>query len=153
VREAAFLLAEKIGPAAVSGLTRLERDPDETVRWRAVEAGLAAGKEAAVVPVLTSLAPQPVKSEDVDSYIVHDLELIGPAAVPLLEQLLSRPRGTVSPVAMVAAIRGLGRLGKAPDVGSLKILVDDHTKIAGLSPATTFGQEARAAQSVLERKR
>src|SRR5207237_10814498 len=47
VREAAFQLAEKIGPDAVPGLIKLMSDADDTVRWRAVEAALSAGKEKA----------------------------------------------------------------------------------------------------------
>ena len=56
VRESAFQLLEKM-PTAVSGLVTLMHDSDETVRWRAVEAALAAGKDKAVVPVLEALNP------------------------------------------------------------------------------------------------
>ena len=67
-------------------------DPDETVRWRAVEAALAAGKDKAVVPVLEGLNPAgKYKQEDLDSYVVHDLVLVGPAAMaPLKTELASK---------------------------------------------------------------
>ena len=52
VRESAFQVLEKM-PTAVTGPRRRScAIADETVRWRAVEAALAAGKDKAVVPVL-----------------------------------------------------------------------------------------------------
>jgi hypothetical protein len=91
VRESAFQLLEKM-PPAVTGLIALMHDPDETVRWRAVEAALAAGKDKAVVPVLEALNPGgKYKQEDLDSYVVHDLVLVGPAALtPLQTELASK---------------------------------------------------------------
>jgi hypothetical protein len=91
VREAAFQLLEK-QPAAVGGLVLLMRDSDETTRWRAVEAALAAGKQNAVVPVLEGLNPAgKYKKEDLDSYVVHDLVMVGaPALGPLKAELASK---------------------------------------------------------------
>jgi HEAT repeat protein len=91
VREGAFQLLEKM-PAAVGGLVLLMRDSDERVRWRAVEAALAAGKQNAVVPVLEGLNPAgKYKKEDLDSYVVHDLLLVGPPALaPLKAELASK---------------------------------------------------------------
>ena len=91
VREAAFALLEKM-PTSVSGLVALMHDPDETVRWRAVEAALAAGKERAVAPVLEALNPAgKYKQEDLDSYVIHDLVLVGPAALgPLKSEMASK---------------------------------------------------------------
>lgn len=102
VREAAFALLEKM-PTALSGLIALMRDPDETVRWRAVEAALAAGKEKAVVPVLEALNPAgKYKPEDLDSYVVHDLVLVGPAALPPLETELRSKNAVARKVAASA---------------------------------------------------
>jgi len=85
VRESAFQLLEKM-PTSVSGLVGLMHDADETVRWRSVEAALAAGKDKAVVPVLEALDPaKKYKQEDLDSYVVHDLVLVGPTALPPLQ--------------------------------------------------------------------
>jgi HEAT repeat protein len=91
VRESAFQLLEKV-PSSVGGLVQLMRDPDETVRWRAVEAALAAGKQNAVVPVLEALNPAgKYKKADLDSYVVHDLVLVGaPALAPLKTELASK---------------------------------------------------------------
>jgi HEAT repeat protein len=109
VREAAFQLAEKIGPTAVSDLVKLMHDSDETVRWRSVEAALAAGKDKAVVPVLEALNPAgKYKREDLDSYVVHDLVQVGPSAtVPLQTELSSK-----NPVARQVAQAALTKLGK-----------------------------------------
>ena len=77
-------------------------DPDETVRWRAVEAALAAGKEKAVVPVLEALNPAgKYKQEDLDSYVVHDLVLVGPAALAPLQTEMASKNAVARKVARV----------------------------------------------------
>jgi HEAT repeat protein len=102
VRESAFQLLEKM-PTAVTGLIALMRDPDETVRWRAVEASLAAGKERAVVPVLEALNPTgKYKPEDLDSYVVHDLVLVGPTALTPLQTELASKNAVARKVAQAA---------------------------------------------------
>lgn len=102
VRESAFQLLEKM-PTAVTGLVGLMHDPDETVRWRAVEAALAAGKERAVVPVLEALNPAgKYKPEDLDSYVVHDLVLVGPPALPPLQSELGSKNAVARKVAGAA---------------------------------------------------
>jgi hypothetical protein len=91
LREAAFQLLEKL-PSSVGGLVILMRSADETARWRAVEAALAAGKQNAVVPVLEGLDPgAKYKKADLDSFVVHDLVLVGaPALGPLKAELESK---------------------------------------------------------------
>jgi len=76
----------------VGGLVLLMRSADETARWRAVEAALAAGKQNAVVPVLEGLDPgAKYKKADLDSFVVHDLVLVGaPALGPLKAELESK---------------------------------------------------------------
>ena len=102
VRESAFQLLEKM-PTAVTGLVGLMHDSDETVRWRAVEAALAAGKDKAVVPVLEALNPAgKYKSEDLDSYVVHDLVLVGPTALPPLQTELASKNAVARKVAQSA---------------------------------------------------
>jgi HEAT repeat protein len=87
------------------------RSPDETTRWRAVEAALAAGKERAVVPVLEALNPAAkYKPEDLDSYVVHDLVLVGPTALPPLQTEL----GSKNAVARKVAATAVARLQKRP---------------------------------------
>jgi HEAT repeat protein len=106
VREAAFQLLEKL-PSSVGGLVLLMRDPDATVRWRAVEAALAAGKQNAVVPVLEALDPTAkYKKEDLDSYVVHDLVLVGAPALPPLKGEL----GSKNPVARQVAQAALAQI-------------------------------------------
>jgi HEAT repeat protein len=148
VREAAFQVAEKIGPEAVPGLIKLMADPDDTVRWRAVEAALAAGKDKAVQPVLEAISPgRPYKKEDLDSYVVHDLGLIGPAALaPLKDELKSK-----SWVAKVVAVRGLSAMGKAEDAPVLEPLLTDATPLKGWPG--TIGTEAKGALAALRAKR
>ena len=103
VRESAFQLLEKM-PSSVSGLIGLMRDPDETVRWRAVEAALSAGKDKAVVPVLEALNPAgKYKKEDLDSYVVHDIVLIGPSALPEVQRELASKNAIARAVARTAA--------------------------------------------------
>jgi HEAT repeat protein len=108
VREAAFQMLEKM-PASVPGLVALMKSPEELVRWRAVEAALAAGKEKAVVPVLEGLNPTgKYKAEDLDSYVVHDLVLVGPAAVAPLQGEV----GSKNAVAAGVAKKALAQLQK-----------------------------------------
>ncbi|MGZ3441981.1 MAG: HEAT repeat domain-containing protein [Polyangia bacterium] len=102
VRESAFQLLEKM-PTSVGGLVALMHDPDETVRWRAVEAALASGKDKAVVPVLEALNPAgKYKQEDLDSYVVHDLLLVGPTALPPLQTELASKNAVARKVAETA---------------------------------------------------
>lgn len=102
VREAAFQMLEKM-PTAVNGLVALMRDPDELVRWRAVEAALVAGKDTAVVPVLEALNPSgKYKKEDLDSYVVHDLALVGASAVAPLKTELASKNAVARQVAQAA---------------------------------------------------
>ena len=91
VREAAFGVLEKM-PTSVTALVGLMHDPDETVRWRAVEAALEAGKDKAVVPVLEALDPAgKYKQEDLDDYVIKDLVMVGPAALaPLQTEMASK---------------------------------------------------------------
>jgi HEAT repeat protein len=150
VREAGFQLAEKIGPTAVPGLIQLMNDSDETVRWRAVEAALSAGKDGAVAPVLEALAPgRPYKKDDLDSYVVHDLGMLGPGAVaPLKDELKSK-----SWVARLVAVRGLAAVGKAGDAAALEPLVADATPLKGWAGGATLGTEAKGAVAALKAKR
>lgn len=154
VRESAFLVAEKVGPTAVKGLLALLADPEEVVRWRSVEAALAAGKAEAVEPVLAALAPsKSYTREDLDSYVVHDLTLIGPPALAPLKRVLS----SGSWVGKLCAIRAIARMGTAADATTLAPLAKDDTKLKGLKdqkdPAGgSLGAEARAAIASLQSK-
>jgi hypothetical protein len=90
----------------VGGLVLLMRDPDATVRWRAVEAALAAGKQNAVVPVLEALDPgAKYKKEDLDSFVVHDLVLVGPPALGPLKAELESKNAVARQVAQAAVTR------------------------------------------------
>jgi hypothetical protein len=149
VREAGFQLAEKVGAPSVPGLLKLLDDADETVRWRAVEAALSAGKDQAVTPVLEALAPtRPYKKDDLDSYVVHDLQLIGASALPPLRTELK----SKSWVARAVAVRAIGRLGTAADGSALQPLVADGAKLVGFGENATVGSEAKAAMAVLKSK-
>ncbi len=150
VREAAFQAAEKVGAAAVPGLTKLIADPDEITRWRAVEASLAAGKAQAVGPVLEALATtRAYKKEDIDSYVVHDMKLIGPSALPALKESLK----SKSWVARVSAVRAIAQLGTGADAPVLAPLEGERAKVNGFPGGATVGSEAKAAKAALLSKR
>jgi hypothetical protein len=150
VREAAFQAAEKVGAAAVPGLTKLVDDADEITRWRAVEAALAAGKAPAVPQVLEALSTtRAYKKEDLDSYVVHDLKLIGPSVLPALKELLK----SKSWVARVSAVRGIAAMGSAADAQSLAAVEADGAKVNGFPGGATVGSEAKAAKAALLAKR
>ena len=108
VRDSAFELLEKM-PTSVSGLVALMHDPNPVVRWRAVEAALAAGKDKAVVPVLEALNPAgKYKQEDLDDYVIKDVVLVGPAALtPLQTEMASK-----NPVARKVAEAAVAQLQK-----------------------------------------
>lgn len=146
VRDAAFEVAEKTGAGAVAELVKLMNAPEELIRWRAVEAALQAGKAAAVGPVLEALSPaRAYKPEDLDSYVVHDLQLVGEPAVPALKQALS----SKNPIARVVAVRALARIGKPDDATALTALEADGTKLLGFPAGATVGSEAKAAGMAL----
>jgi hypothetical protein len=109
VRDASFEVLEKIGPEAVPGLIKIMADPNLVVAERAVEAALAAGKEKAVGPVLDALPPKLTKKEDIDSYVVHDLTLIGAPAVPALQEAATKAKTANG---RMAATRALAVLKK-----------------------------------------
>ncbi len=148
IREAAFQLMEKLGEPSVPSLIKLFNDPDEVVRWRAVEAALAAGKDRAIAPVLAALPVKPYKREDLDSYVVHDLSLLGPSALPALKTALA----SKSWVARASAVRALALVGTAKDAGALASLEKDATKLPGFPGGATLGTEARAAEQALRAK-
>jgi hypothetical protein len=151
VREAAFGVAEKVGPAAVGGLIKLFTDHDEVVRWRAVEAALKAGGKEAIARVLPALPEdRPVKSEDLDSYVVHDLALIGKEALP---QLVAAAKAPGHELGRIAAIRTLGRIGGAAEAAALSALTGDHGTAKTLQPATTVGDEAEKAKAALGQRK
>jgi hypothetical protein len=150
VRDAAFELAEKIGSQAVGGLLKLLDDKDEQVRWRAVEAALKAGRESAVVPVLEGLSQSgKYPKDDLRSFVVHDLELIGASALPpLREELKSK-----SWVARLTAVEGIERLGKADDAARVEALAGDGAKLAGWPAGTTLGAEAKTVAVALKARK
>jgi len=151
VRDAAFQVAEKIGQKAVPGLVRLTGDSEELMRWRAVEAAVAAGKAEAVVPVLEGLdAKRSYKAEDLKSYVVHDLGQLGAAATPALKQELA----SKSWVARLCAVWSLGQAGTSSDASALAPLFTDGTKLKGLKdlPNTTLGIEAKLVAAALGKK-
>jgi hypothetical protein len=148
-REASFQVLEKIGPGAVPGLVKLEGDPDLTTAERAVEAALAAGKAQAVHVVLAALPAKLTKREDLDSFVVHDLGLVGPAAVPALKDELK----SGAALAKVAAMRALALLGKSDDAAAIEPLVGDKTALKNYGAAATVGSEARSAVATLKNKK
>ncbi|MSP63065.1 MAG: hypothetical protein EXR72_22555 [Myxococcales bacterium] len=145
VRDAAFTAAEKVGSAAVPGLIKLMEDKDEQVRWRAIEAAFKAGKAEAVAPVLEGLSTaRSFSKDDLESFVVHDLELIGPLVLPALRGELK----SKSWVARVVAVIALGKMGRAEDAARLEALAPDATRLKGWAGGGTIGSEARAAAAL-----
>ena len=149
-RDAAFELAEKIGPTAVPGLLKLFDDRNDQVRWRAVEAALKAGQAGAVTPVLEALSTaRDYPKDDLRSFVVHDLELLGPTALsPVREELKSK-----SWVARIAAVMALARIGKGEDVSALEALAGDGARLKGWPGGATVGAEAKSVAAELKSKR
>lgn len=150
VRDAAFELAEKIGAPSLAGLVKLLDDKDEKVRWRAIEAALKAGREAAVRDVLEGLSPsRSYSKEDLRSFVVHDLSLIGaPALAPLRLELASKNAS-----ARLAAVEAIGAIGKADDAARVEALASDGAKLKGFPGVATLGAEAKAVAASLRAKR
>ncbi len=151
VREAAFQVAEKLGAAAVGGLTTLFTDHDSVVRFRAVEAALHAGGANAIAPVLAALPEdRPVKSEDLDSFVVHDLGLIGKEGLPAI---LRAAKGEgVHGLGQVAAIRSLERQAGADALSMLGSLSGNTATVRSLVPATQVAVEARRAADAIGKR-
>jgi hypothetical protein len=104
IRDAAFEVAEKVGPTAVPKMIELMKHPQDLIRWRAVEAALSAGGPGAVKPVLEALDPKKkYKPDDLDSFVVHDLQMVGKPAVPALQEELK----SANPVAKQVAQKAL----------------------------------------------
>jgi hypothetical protein len=148
-REAGFQVLEKVGAAAVPGLVKLQGDADLTTAERAIEAALAAGKAQAVHAVLAALPAKLTKREDLDSFVVHDLGMVGPVVVPALKDELK----SGSPLAKVAAIRALAMLGRAGDAAAIEPLTADKTPLKNYGAAATVGSEARTAVATLKNKK
>ncbi len=149
LRDAAFELAEKIGVAAVPSLLVLMDDASEQVRWRAIEAALAAGKERAVVQVLERLSPQRSWSkQDLSDFVVHDLELIGPGTLPPLRQELT----SKSWVARLVAVLAIGAIGKVEDAPRVEAIAADRAPLRGWKDVATIGAQAKLVAAVLRGK-
>ena len=150
VREAAFQVIEKVGPAAVGGCVRLFRDPNTTVRFRAVEAALKAGGAGAIARVLPALPEdRPITSEDLDSLVVHDLDLLGKEAMPALAEAARHPPA----LGQIAALRALARRGGPKEAQVAAGLAAETTVCGVLRPPSNVGDEARRAQAAIERRR
>jgi hypothetical protein len=146
VREAAFQVLEKIGPAAVGTLVHLFTDANTTVRERAMEAALKAGGAAAVKPVLAALPEDRTwKSDDLNSFVVHDLTLLGKDGPAALAEAARHPPA----LGQVAALRALAKVGSGKDAAACGLLVSDTSAPRSLSPATTVGKEAMACKAAL----
>jgi hypothetical protein len=122
-------------------------DANTTVRFRAVEAALKAGGVGAIDTVLHAL-PQdkPITSEDLDSYVVHDVVLLGKDAAAPLVAVISKK----APLAQVAAIRALAQVGTAKDEGALAPLLSDPTVCTTIHPAATLSAEVKKAKAALQ---
>ncbi len=150
VRDAAFELAESIGAPAVPGVVKLIGDKDEKVRWEAVETALKAGGPDAVAPVLEALSPSlTYPKDDLRSFIVHDLQMLGPPALPALRNELK----SKSWVARLAAAMAIAQLGKADDAPLVASLAGDGTKLKGWPNGATVGSEAKSLGEALAQKR
>jgi HEAT repeat protein len=147
LRKAAVEALEKIpGKESQQALGEIiAKNPDETMRYRAVEAIISCCKVEGVRQLLRSLpANLKYRHEDVRDLVEADVKKLGKAALPVLREALS----SKSWIARVVAVRLVGQLGSKQDVSALQKLTKDRTKLNGWSskgtPATV-GLEAQAA--------
>jgi len=152
IREEAFGVLEAVGgEASVQALLPFLGDSDKTVGRRAIEAALAAGKAAAIGPVLERVPARLFgERDDVRDFLVRDLVKLGTSALgPLKIELASK-----NPVARVAAAMAIGDLGTRRDVEAVQKLVGDGTRlgIRGFPGGGTVGAEARAIVEKLKVK-
>ncbi len=152
VREAAFEVMEKMGPPAVTAITKSFADHDSTVRFRAFEAAVKAGGIAGVSQVLAAWPEdRAVKNADLDDFMAHDLVALGHDAV----SALAKAAHTVKRASLgqIAAIRALAQLAKKADGALLDDLVDLGEVCGKLTPPTRVGDEAkRARDTIVARK-
>lgn len=140
VRDAAFELLSKLGPAAVPGLARLLADRNEKIRWEAAETMLLAGRAEAIPAVLEGLPTgYSYPREDLADFLVRPMVKLGGAALPALREGLRSP----SWVARLAAAMALGQIGRAEDARQLEALAADPTRLKGWPAGATLGTEAR----------
>src|SRR5262249_47506857 len=95
---------------------------------------------------------RPVKSEDLDSYVVHDLTQVGREGLP---QLAAAAQQAGAGLGRIAAIRALGRMGGAPEAAILARVTADParpTPAQALVPATTVAAEADGAKSAIGKR-
>jgi hypothetical protein len=81
--------------------------------------------------------------------VVHDLALLGPAALPALKREL----GSSNWVARAVAVQALAQLGRAEDAVALDALAGDSTRLKVSPGAPTLGRAAQAAALQLRAKR
>jgi hypothetical protein len=160
LRGEAFGVIEKIGgPEAEKGLLRIiAEDKNDIVRYRAHEAALEVGKEAAIVPALQAFSTKlSFKRDDVVDFLVKDITKVGPNAKPQVLAALASP----SPLARMDAVLALeapplsnprGHLGVTGDVPVLLKLADDKATIKGFPSGVTVGSEAKRVASLLQAK-
>jgi HEAT repeat protein len=152
VREEMFGLVEVIGgPEARDGLVKIiATDKEELVRYRAYEAALAADKAAAIGPALEALpAGASYKPEDVQDYLVKDIQKIGAPA----REATVKALGSKSPVARITAVMALEHVGSRDDVAALQKLSGDKGAPKGFPAGKTVGKEAaRVAATLADKK-
>ena len=150
VRDAAFELAEKLGPPAVPGLSHLLDDKKDLVRWRAVEAMMSAGKTQAVAVVLEGLPPgKSYGKEDLHDYVVRQISPLGVAALPALRDELKSKNW----VARLVAAEAIAEIGKPEDADRLEALGGDDTHLKGWPGGATVGSEAKLLAAGLRAKK
>jgi HEAT repeat protein len=151
VREEMFGVLEHVGgPEVRDGAVRLiAGDPREKARYRAYELAVAVGKTDALGPALEAFpAKAAYKREDVQDFLVKDIEKLGAPARPAVTKLLSSP----SPLARITAVMALEKLGTAGDAGALGALAGDKAAPKGFPAGTTVGSEAgRVAAALLQK--
>jgi hypothetical protein len=160
LRGEAFGVIEKIGgPEAEKGLLRIiADDKNDIVRYRAHEAALEVGKDAAIVPALQAFSTKLLfKRDDVVDFLVKDITKVGAKAKP---QVLAALKST-SPLARMAAVLALeapppsnpnGHVGVPEDALALLKLADDKATIKGFPSGVTVGSEAKRVASLLQAK-
>jgi hypothetical protein len=151
VREEMFGVLEHVGgPEVRDGAVRLiAGDPKEKARYRAYELAVTVGKADALAPALEAFpAKASYKREDVEDFLVKDIEKLGAPARPALTRLL----GSSSPLARMTAVLAFEKVGSAAEAAAVKALGADRAAPRGFPAGVTVGSEAGRVATALAQK-
>jgi len=152
LRAAAFEALERFKTKeALDIILEFLKDPDEKVRYRAVEASIVCGGIEGLPRLLESLPTgYDFKKGDLEDLVEADIIRLGADTAPALRKALK----SESWIARLVSVRLLGVVGNRGDIALLQGLLKDRTKIKGKGwdSAATVGTEAKASITALRKR-